>query len=145
MVKAHPAYSGTIMNATFEIARDLGWDYFVKLAEQNVMQVQSATDTPKRISLGERAVMVDGAGYLVIRYKEAGPAGRDRLSGRGYAPRRRPERGLQGRSQSERRAPVPELDALARGPADHRQRRLPVFGSSQTMEKKGVRSSKTSS
>ena len=72
LVKAHPAYSGTIMNATFEIARDLGWDYFEKLAKQNVMQVQSATDTPKRISLGERAVMVDGAGYLVIRYKEAG-------------------------------------------------------------------------
>jgi len=72
MVKAHPAYSGTIMNATFEVARDLGWDYFVKLAAQNVMQVQSATDTPKRISLGERAIMVDGAGYLVIRYKEAG-------------------------------------------------------------------------
>ena len=72
LVKAHPAYSGTIMNATFEIARDLGWDYFEKLAAQNVMQVQSATDTPKRISLGERAVMVDGAGYLVIRYKEAG-------------------------------------------------------------------------
>jgi hypothetical protein len=44
----------------------------VKLATQNVMQVQSATDTPKRISIGERAVMVDGAGYLVIRYKEAG-------------------------------------------------------------------------
>jgi iron(III) transport system substrate-binding protein len=72
LVKAHPAYSGTIMNSTFEVARDLGWDYFVKLAAQNVMQVQSATDTPKRISLGERAVMVDGAGYLVIRYKEAG-------------------------------------------------------------------------
>ena len=72
LVKAHPADSGTIMNATFEIARDLGWDYFVKLAAQNVMQVQSATDTPKRISIGERAVMVDGAGYLVIRYKEAG-------------------------------------------------------------------------
>jgi iron(III) transport system substrate-binding protein len=36
------------------------------------MQVQSATDTPKRIALGERAVMVDGAGYLVIRNKEAG-------------------------------------------------------------------------
>lgn len=72
LVKAHPAYSGTIMNSTFEVARDLGWDYFVKLAAQNVMQVQSATDTPKRISLGERAVMVDGAGYLVIRYKETG-------------------------------------------------------------------------
>jgi len=72
LVKAHPAYSGTIMNATFQIARDLGWDYFEKLAKQRVMQVQSATDTPKRISVGERAVMVDGAGYLVIRYKEEG-------------------------------------------------------------------------
>ena len=72
LVKAHPAYSGTIMNSTFQTARDLGWDYFVKLAAQNVMQVQSATDTPKRIALGERAVMVDGAGYLVIRNKEAG-------------------------------------------------------------------------
>ena len=72
LVKAHPAYSGTIMNATFQIARDLGWEYFEKLARQRVMQVQSATDTPKKISLGERAVMVDGAGYLVIRYKEDG-------------------------------------------------------------------------
>jgi iron(III) transport system substrate-binding protein len=72
LVKAHPAYSGTIMNATFQIARDLGWEYFEKLAKQRVMQVQSATDTPKKISLGERAVMVDGAGYLVIRYKEDG-------------------------------------------------------------------------
>ena len=72
MVKAHPAYSGTIMNATFQIARDLGWEYFEKLVKQNVMQVQSATDTPKRIALGERAVMIDGAGYLVIRNKEAG-------------------------------------------------------------------------
>lgn len=72
LVKAHPAYSGTIMNATFQIARDLGWDYLEKLAKQRVMQVQSATDTPKKIVLGERAVMVDGAGYLVIREKEAG-------------------------------------------------------------------------
>ena len=72
MVKAHPAYSGTIMNATFQIARDLGWEYLEKLAKQRVMQVQSATDTPKKISLGERAIMIDGAGYLVIRYKEEG-------------------------------------------------------------------------
>jgi iron(III) transport system substrate-binding protein len=72
IVKAHPAYSGTIMNSTFQIARDLGWDYLEKLAKQNVMQVQSATDTPKKIALGERAIMADGAGYLVIRNKEAG-------------------------------------------------------------------------
>jgi iron(III) transport system substrate-binding protein len=72
IVKAHPAYSGTIMNATFQIARDLGWGYLEKLAAQNVLQVQSATDTPKKIALGERAIMADGAGYLVIRNKEAG-------------------------------------------------------------------------
>jgi iron(III) transport system substrate-binding protein len=72
MVKAHPAYSGTIMNSTFQVARDLGWDYLEKLAKQSVLQVQSATDTPKKIALGERAIMVDGAGYLVIRNKEAG-------------------------------------------------------------------------
>lgn len=72
MVKAHPAYSGTIMNATFQIARDLGWEYLEKLAKQRIMQVQSATDTPKKIALGERAVMIDGAGYLVIQAKEKG-------------------------------------------------------------------------
>jgi iron(III) transport system substrate-binding protein len=72
MVKAHPAYSGTIMNATFEIVRDLGWGYLEKLAKQRVMQVQSATDTPKKLALGERAIMIDGAGYLVIQGKEKG-------------------------------------------------------------------------
>ena len=72
MCKGHPAYSGTIMNATHQISRDLGWGYFEKLAKQRVMQLQSATDTPKKIALGERAIMVDGAGYLVIQGKEKG-------------------------------------------------------------------------
>src|SRR5277367_5869032 len=52
MVKAHPAYSGTIMNATFQIARELGWEYLEKLSKQRVMQVQSSTDPPKKLSLG---------------------------------------------------------------------------------------------
>src|SRR3982075_438300 len=68
LVKGHPAYSGTIMNSTFQTARELGWGYFEKLAKQRVLQVQSATDTPKKIQLGERAVMVDGAGYLVLPF-----------------------------------------------------------------------------
>src|SRR5205809_6260085 len=41
MVKAHPAYSGTIMTATFQIVRELGWSYLEKLARQRIMQVQS--------------------------------------------------------------------------------------------------------
>jgi iron(III) transport system substrate-binding protein len=72
MVKAHPAYSGTIMTATFQIARDLGWDYLEKLARQKIMQVQSSTDPPKKLALGERAVMADGNDYNVIQLKERG-------------------------------------------------------------------------
>ncbi len=72
MVKAHPAYSGTIMTATFQIVRELGWEYFEKLSKQRVMQVQSSTDPPKKLSLGERAIMADGNEYGVILLKEAG-------------------------------------------------------------------------
>jgi iron(III) transport system substrate-binding protein len=72
MVKGHPAYSGTIMTATFQIARDLGWDYLEKLARQKIMQVQSSTDPPKKLALGERAVMADGNDYNLIQLKERG-------------------------------------------------------------------------
>src|ERR1043165_4585752 len=72
MVKAHPAYSGTIMTATFQIARDLGWGYLEKLARQKIMQVQSSTDPPKKLALGERAVMADGNDYNIIQLKERG-------------------------------------------------------------------------
>jgi iron(III) transport system substrate-binding protein len=74
MVKAHPGYSGTIMTATFQISRDLGWGYFEKLAQQRVMQVQSSADPPKRLAAGERAVMADGNEYNLIQLKERGEA-----------------------------------------------------------------------
>jgi iron(III) transport system substrate-binding protein len=72
IVKAHPSYSGTIMTATFQIARDLGWEYFEKLAKQRIMQVQSATDPPKKLGLGERAVMADGSEYIVFQMMDQG-------------------------------------------------------------------------
>ena len=72
MVKGHPAYSGTIMTATFQTVRELGWEYLEKLAKQRVMQVQSSTDPPKKLSLGERAVMADGNEYGIVLLKEAG-------------------------------------------------------------------------
>ena len=71
-MKGHPGYSGTIMTATQQIARELGWSYFEKLAKQKVLQVQSATEPPKRISAGERAVAVDGSDYLFWIAKEKG-------------------------------------------------------------------------
>jgi iron(III) transport system substrate-binding protein len=65
IVKAHPGYSGTIMTATQQLSRDLGWNYLEKLARQKVMQVQSAADPPKKVSAGERSVMADGTEYMV--------------------------------------------------------------------------------
>ena len=72
MVKAHPGYSGNVMSATFEMVRELGWEWFEKLAKQKLMQVQSATDPPKKLALGERAVMVDGNEYNSLLLKESG-------------------------------------------------------------------------
>jgi iron(III) transport system substrate-binding protein len=72
IVKAHPGYSGTILTATYQMARDLGWSYFEKLAMQNVMQVQSSADPPKKLALGERAVMADGNEYNIFLLKESG-------------------------------------------------------------------------
>ena len=72
MIKAHPGYSGTIMTATHQIARDLGWSYLEKLSQQGVMQVQSASDPPKKLALGERVVQADGNEYNLFQLKESG-------------------------------------------------------------------------
>jgi iron(III) transport system substrate-binding protein len=72
IVKGHPSYSGAILTATFLLARDLGWPYLEKLAQQKVMQVQSAADPPKKILLGERAVMADGNDYNLVLLKDQG-------------------------------------------------------------------------
>lgn len=72
IVKAHPGYSGTILTATYQTARDIGWGYFEKLAKQSILQVQSASDPPKKLALGERAIMADGIEYGIFQLKEKG-------------------------------------------------------------------------
>ena len=72
IVKGHPGYSGTIMTATYQMQRDLGWTWFEQLAKQNVMQVQSSADPPKKLDLGERAIMADGNEYNILQIKESG-------------------------------------------------------------------------
>jgi iron(III) transport system substrate-binding protein len=72
IVKAHPAYSGNCLTATFVLSRLLGWEYFERLSGQHVMQVQSANDPPKKLSLGERQVMVDGTEYVALLAKAKG-------------------------------------------------------------------------
>jgi len=72
MVKAHPGYSGGIVTSTFQVSRDLGWNYLQKLAKQRVLQVQSATEPPKKLALGERAVAADGLEYVSNLEREKG-------------------------------------------------------------------------
>ncbi|MFZ2093802.1 MAG: extracellular solute-binding protein [Pseudolabrys sp.] len=72
IAKGHPGYSGAILTATYQISRDLGWSYFEKLAQQNVLQLQSAAEPPRKIAAGERAVQADGNDYSLLLYKDAG-------------------------------------------------------------------------
>lgn len=72
IVKAHPSFSGTILTTTFMLVRELGWSYFEKLAQQRVLQVQSAADGPKKLILGERAISADGSDYQFVVPKEEG-------------------------------------------------------------------------
>jgi len=69
LVKGRPDYSGTIFTATFQIARDLGWSYFERLAQQQVAQVQSASEPPKRLAAGA----ADGseANFLLLKEQRA--------------------------------------------------------------------------
>jgi iron(III) transport system substrate-binding protein len=72
IVKAHPGYSGNVMTATFVLSQSLGWDYLKKLGQQRIMQVQSSTDPPKKLALGERPLMFDGNEYNALILKAQG-------------------------------------------------------------------------
>jgi iron(III) transport system substrate-binding protein len=72
IVKGHPGYSGAILTATYQISRDLGWEYYEKLAQQKVLQLQSAAEPPRKVAAGERAVQADGNDYSLVLYKDAG-------------------------------------------------------------------------
>jgi ABC-type Fe3+ transport system substrate-binding protein len=74
IVKARPGYSGAIETATFELSRELGWDYLQKLGQQRVMQVQGAWEPPKKVAQGERPIAADGDEYSVLQIRGNGGA-----------------------------------------------------------------------
>jgi len=76
--QAHPSYSGHIMTATYQMARDLGWDYFEKLAKQKGDAGAVVGRPAEELSLGERAVMARQRVQHCHREGEGKP-GRDRL------------------------------------------------------------------
>ena len=128
MVKGHPAYSGTIMTATFQIVRELGWDYLEKLSKQRVMQVQSSTDPPKKLALGERAVMADGNEYGVVLLKEAGQPVEPVYPTEGTPTISGPTAHLRQRAASQCGAAVPGLAAHPRNPAILHRLHRAIFG-----------------
>ena len=128
MVKGHPAYSGTIMTATFQLVRDLGWDYLDKLSKQRVMQVQSSTDPPKKLSLGERAVMADGNEYGIVLLKEAGQPVEPIYPTEGTPTISGPTGDLRVGAASECRAAVPGLVSHPRDPAILLRLHRAIFG-----------------
>ncbi len=117
MVKAHPGYSGTVMTATFALSQALGWEWFEKLGGQNVMQVQSSTEPPKKLAQGERALEIDGNEYKRLPSPGRGRSDQDRLSGRGHAPGRRQRGGARRSASSQRRQALLQLPVLQGGAA----------------------------
>ena len=73
IAKAHPGYSGTVVTITHTMTKMLGWDYFEKLAKQNVMQVQSATEPARKVAVGERAVSLDSMEYAFSELAKGAP------------------------------------------------------------------------
>ena len=122
IVKAHPGYSGTILTATYQMSRDIGWGYFEKLAQQKIMQVQSASDPPKKLALGERAVMADGIEYGMFQLKEKGQPVEPIYPTEGTPLIIGPNGDLEERAESERGAAAAELHAVGRMPAVQRRR-----------------------
>ena len=72
MVKSHPAYSGNVMTATYALSHLLGWGFFEKLGQQQVMQVQSSTEPPKILAQGERSIEADGNEYNIFVLQDKG-------------------------------------------------------------------------
>ena len=127
IVKAHPSYSGTIMTSTYQMVRELGWPYLEKLAQQQVLQIQSATDTPKKIVLGERPVMADGNESNVLLLKESGQADRSRLCDRRHALDRATLGDFCRGAASECCAAFPELSVQCRRAGAFRQSGRPAL------------------
>jgi len=73
LAKASPNYSGTIMTSTYETLEALGgWPFFEALAKQDVLQLQSALEPPRKVASGEREVLVDGSEYFMYALIDKG-------------------------------------------------------------------------
>ena len=114
IVKAHPSYSGTVMTSTYQMVRELGWPYLEKLAQQQVLQIQSATDTPKKNRA--RRAAINGGWQRVERIaaQGGGRPNRSCLRSRGHTLDRSAFGDIRSRPASPRRAAVSKLSVQHR-------------------------------
>lgn len=73
LVHAHPGYSGVVVTGMTGLLGAFGWDYFVALARNNPLVVQSAEDPPMKIAGGEAWVGASAEYNLYRALKKGNP------------------------------------------------------------------------
>jgi iron(III) transport system substrate-binding protein len=115
IVKAHPGYSGTIMTATYQMQRDLGWS--ISSSSPSRTSCRCSRRPIRRRSSRSRRARGDGRRQRVQHLPDEGgrPSGRAGLCHRRLAADHRAERHLQDLAQSERGKTVPVVLLQPRG------------------------------
>jgi len=72
LVKVNPSDSGAGMASTFVLNRDLGWGFWERLAQQNVLQVRTGAEAPAKLVNSDRWAMVDGTEQAALRLRASG-------------------------------------------------------------------------
>src|ERR1043166_4847305 len=72
LVTANPGNSGVISTHVLALVHLYGWDYFMQLAPNKPMLVQSAVDPSGVVASGERPVAVNGGDYSFYQVKKKG-------------------------------------------------------------------------
>lgn len=72
LVKLSPAGSGDGLLSTFLLNREMGWSFWERLAQMQVLQVESGADAPAKLANGDRLAMVDGTEQAAVRLRAAG-------------------------------------------------------------------------
>ena len=116
IVKAHPGYSGTILTATFEMVRDIGWDYYEKPGEAE-HHAGAIGDRSAEEAVARRAQR-DGRRHRIQHL----PAQGSRPAGRGGLSRPRARRSSSAPTASSRRRRIRTRQSCSRTIALRRMR-----------------------
>jgi hypothetical protein len=131
IVKAHPGYSGTIMTATYQMQRDLGWTWFEQACQNRTSCRCNRRPIRRRSSISANARSWPTATSTIYsRSRRSRTPGRAGLRQRRLAADHRPQRHLQGLAASERGKAVPVVLLQPRCPAAHHRCRRAALGAS---------------